>query len=62
MPNSQSGGPEGLSICYLTLDLSGLLDPASSYNTFRLVLEIIGYHEPNYQDRTQVLSVGHRCH
>ena len=51
MPNSQRGGPEYLSIWYLTLGLSGLGDPASSYSTFGLALEIVGYHKPNYQDQ-----------
>jgi hypothetical protein len=62
MPNSQLGGPEYLSVWYLTLDLSGLGVPASSYSTFGLTLEIIGYHKPNYHDKAQVLSVGHRHH
>jgi hypothetical protein len=37
----------------LTLDLSGLGDPASSYATVGIALEIIGVHKPHRHDKAE---------
>jgi hypothetical protein len=51
MPNPQPGAPGCLLVWNLTLDLSGLGDPASSYATVGIALEIIGARKPHRHDK-----------
>jgi hypothetical protein len=54
MPNPQPGGPGCLVLVWnLTLDLSGLGDPASSYATAGIALEIIGARKRHRHDKAE---------
>jgi hypothetical protein len=50
MPNLEDQGVS-LLVWILTLDLSGLGDPASSYATAGICLEIIGARKPHRHDK-----------
>jgi hypothetical protein len=58
MPNPQPGGPGCLSLFVwnLTLDLSGMGDPANNYATAGIALEIMDSHKPSPHDKAETPS------
>jgi hypothetical protein len=58
MPRPQLGGPRCLFVWNLTVDLSGLGDPASSYATTGLALGFIGTRKPHHLDKVETSLVG----
>lgn len=60
IPNSQPGRL-GCLVWNLTLDLSGLRDPASRYTTTGIALEITGSHKPHCHDKMEMPS-GRQMH
>jgi hypothetical protein len=57
-PNPQRGGPGCLFVWDLTLDLSGLGDPGSSYATAGLTLRFIGTRKPHHHDKVETPLAG----
>jgi hypothetical protein len=57
MLNPQPGGPFFFFFSFfvwnLTLDLSGMGDPANSYITTGIALEIMGSHKPSCHDKAE---------
>jgi hypothetical protein len=59
MPNPQPGGPViSLFIWLLTLDLSGMVGPTSSYATAGIDLGVSGELKPHHHDKVEIPSVG----
>jgi hypothetical protein len=54
-PNLEDQGVS-LSVRNLTLDLSGMGDPDSSYATAGIALEIMGSHKPSCHDKVETPS------